>query len=114
MQGGTDLDKYSYTTADLEGREDICIEDFSGNSDQGGFWADWDGQRVWFGGTWQGVPDMPTPDGTVNEDQVTQWVDQHSQKEATGRDDTSDTQDIPAGGVQGTAVPDGCADQHLL
>jgi hypothetical protein len=93
----------------------ICIEDWCGSWEHPSYWADWNGTRVTFGGgAWTGIPDMPTPDGTVNETQVWAWVEQHLKKEADGQDDTSNTQDISASGAQGTAVTSGPADQHLL
>jgi hypothetical protein len=85
----------------------ICIEDMCGRYSDGcpaQYWADWYGWKVVFGGDWMEVPDMPTPDGTVCEPQVRAWVDRHLEKEANGRDDTSNTQDISASGAQGTAV----------
>ena len=40
--------------------DSICREDFAGNNSQMGFWADWDGKIVVFGGAWRHVPTWET------------------------------------------------------
>ena len=108
--------RYTYTTDDLQGREDICIEDMCGRYSDGypaNYWADWDGVKVTFGGDWREVPDMPTPGGTVNEDQVQAWLEQHT-TEAESLNDTSDSQDLSGGRAQGTALPDEYPHPHFL
>jgi hypothetical protein len=87
----------------------ICIEDVCGTYKDGHpaqYWADWYGKKVVFGGDWINAPDMPTPDGTVTEEQVRGWIIKYVE-EADGPDDTSNTQDIPASGARGTADTDG-------
>lgn len=57
----------------------VCIEDFCGTDRHGfhvEFWADWDGQRVFFGGDWKDVPPMLATEQPTTE-QVHNWAHKH-------------------------------------
>lgn len=41
-------------------------------------WADWYGTHAEFQGDWSHIPDMPTPDWSISEDQVFAWVEHHT------------------------------------
>ena len=51
-----------------------CIIDFCGSTNPGhftvSFWADWDGERVVFGGDWSDVPSMQTATEPTREEVV--------------------------------------------
>ena len=53
----------------------ICIEDFSGNNMQNGFWADWSPETkfVYFGGAWCDICPMLS-DALPNDIQCHEWV----------------------------------------
>lgn len=38
----------------------VCLHDYCGHDWDGGYWADWDGEKVVFGGFWCHVPHMTT------------------------------------------------------
>ena len=52
----------------------VHLIDWAGNYTYPGFWADWDGEQVHFGGAWHNVPDMLT----TEEEPVTAMVQQHA------------------------------------
>lgn len=66
----------------------VCVSDFGGSMKIGihrvspvNQWADWDGEKVLFGGAWADpccpVPDLPAPDGPPKEEVVEAWAAQH-------------------------------------
>ena len=56
------------------------IEDFNGYSDGGSYpvayWADWDGDKVIYGGDWQDIPNMPAKT-EPSLDEVWAWRDKY-------------------------------------
>ena len=67
----------------------VCIHDFAGGMRIGrnyvnpvNQWADWDGEKVVFGGAWFAVPDLPVPDGPPDEAVVLAHAAKHWNAEA--------------------------------
>jgi hypothetical protein len=58
-------------------KKDVCIVDWNaGGRFPTSFWADWDGEKVVFGGDWRDVPDMPAKREPTQK-RVYAWAHKH-------------------------------------